>query len=70
MNFTKRSLSDVKFIVGGAMEEESSHQFIDAWHRAERGEVFHESHHAFESWKALVRVLIGKYMKLLRVFRR
>jgi hypothetical protein len=29
-------MSDVKFTVGGAMEEEASRKFIDAWHRARR----------------------------------
>jgi hypothetical protein len=27
-------MSDVKFTIGGAMEEEASRRFIDAWHRA------------------------------------
>jgi predicted transcriptional regulator len=63
-------MSDVKFTVGGAMEEEASRRFIDAWHRAERGESFHERHLAFESWDALSRVLTGKRMELLRYVRR
>jgi predicted transcriptional regulator len=63
-------MSDVKFTVGGAMEEEASRNFIDAWHRAERGESFHERHLAFESWDALARVLTGKRMELLRYVRR
>jgi predicted transcriptional regulator len=63
-------MSDVRFAVGGAMEDESSRQFIDAWHRAERGETFHERHLAFESWDALARVLTGKRMELLRYVRR
>ena len=63
-------MSDVKLTVGGAMEEEASRQFIDAWHRAERGESFHERHLAFESWEALARVLTGKRMELLRYVRR
>lgn len=49
----------VKFPVGGAFEDEASRQFIDAWHRAERGETFYERHHAFESWDTLSRVLTG-----------
>jgi predicted transcriptional regulator len=60
----------VKFTVGGAFEEEASRKFIDAWHRAERGETFHERHLAFESWDALSRVLTGKRMELLRYVRR
>ena len=50
-------MSDVKFTVGGAMEDEASHRFIDAWHRAERGETLHELHLAFESGDALARIL-------------
>jgi predicted transcriptional regulator len=63
-------MSDVKFTVGGAMEDDASRRFIDAWHRAERGESFHERHLAFESWDALARVLTGKRMELLRYVRR
>ena len=61
---------DVKFTVGGEFEEEASRHFIDAWHRAERGETFLERHLAFESWDALARVLTGKRMELLRYVRR
>jgi predicted transcriptional regulator len=63
-------MSDVKFTVGGAMEDEASRRFIGAWHRAERGETFQERHLAFESWDALARVLTGKRMELLRYVRR
>jgi predicted transcriptional regulator len=63
-------MRDVKFTVGGAMDEEASRRFIDAWHRAEQGETFHERHLAFESWDALSRVLTGKRMELLRYVRR
>ena len=63
-------MSDVKITVGGAIEEDSSRRFIDAWHRAESGETFHERHLAFESWDALARVLTGKRMELLRYVRR
>ena len=35
----RSSMSDVKFTVGGAMEEEASRRFIDAWRRGERGEL-------------------------------
>ncbi|MGD0859504.1 MAG: hypothetical protein ABR912_09315 [Terracidiphilus sp.] len=62
-------MSDVKFTVGGGMEDEASRRFIDAWHRAERGETFQERHLAFESWDALARVLTGKRMELLRYVR-
>jgi predicted transcriptional regulator len=63
-------MSDVKITVGGAMEEEASRRFVDAWHRAERGETFRERHLAFESWEALARVMTGKRMELLRYVRR
>jgi predicted transcriptional regulator len=63
-------MKSVKITVGGAMEDEASRQFIDAWHRAERGETFHERHQAFESWDTLARVLTGKRMELLRYVRR
>ena len=63
-------MNDVKITAGGAMEDEASRRFIDAWHRAERGETFHERHLAFESWDALARVLTGKRMELLRYVRR
>ncbi|HUE05483.1 MAG TPA: hypothetical protein VMR62_38425 [Bryobacteraceae bacterium] len=56
--------------VGGAMEEDATRRFVDAWHRAERGRTFHERHLAFESWDALARVLTGKRMELLRYVRR
>ena len=62
-------MNDVKFTVGGAVEEEASRRFIDAWHRAERGDTFHELHHAFESWKALARIFTRKCTILLRFFR-
>jgi predicted transcriptional regulator len=63
-------MSDVKITVGGALEEEASRRFVDAWHSAERGETFHRRHLAFESWDALVRILSGKRMELLRYVRR
>ena len=60
----------MKITVGGAMEEEATRRFLDAWRRAERGDSFHERHLAFESWDALARVLTGKRMELLRYVRR
>ena len=62
-------MSDVKITVGGAMEDDASRRFVDAWHRAERDETFRERHLAFESWDALARVLTGKRMELLRYVR-
>src|ERR1039457_3496544 len=63
-------MRDVKITVGGAMEDEASRRFVDAWRRAERGETFHERHLAFESWETLARILSGKRMEVLRYVRR
>ena len=63
-------MSEAKFTVGGAFEEEASKNFIDARHRAERGETFRERHLAFESWDTLARVLTNKRMELLHYVRR
>jgi predicted transcriptional regulator len=63
-------MNEVKITVGGEMEQEASRQFIDAWHRAERGHTFQERHLAFESWDALARVLSNRRMELLRYVRR
>jgi len=63
-------MSEVKITVGGSVEEDASRRFVDAWHRAEKGESFRERHLAFESWDALARVLTGKRMELLRYVRR
>jgi predicted transcriptional regulator len=62
-------MSNVKVTVGGAVERDASRRFADAWHRAERGEAFHERHIAFESWEALARALTGKRLELLRYVR-
>jgi len=51
------------------MEKDAARRFIDAWHRAENGELFHERYLAFESWDALARVLTGKRMELLSYVR-
>ncbi|MGA2588812.1 MAG: hypothetical protein ABSH32_02750 [Bryobacteraceae bacterium] len=63
-------MSDVKITVGGAMEDQAARRFVDAWHRAKRGDSFHEHHLAFESWDSLARVLTGKRMEMLRYVRR
>lgn len=59
-------MTDVKMTVGGAIEDEAARRFANAWHRAERGETFHDRHLTFESWDTLARVLTGKRMELLR----
>ena len=63
-------MSNVKITVGGTIEHDAAQRFTNAWHRAKRGETFHERHLAFESWDALARVLTGKRMELLRHVRR
>ncbi|MSO92784.1 MAG: hypothetical protein EXQ86_05210 [Rhodospirillales bacterium] len=63
-------MSNAKITVGGAIEDEASSKFVDAWHRAKRGKSFRERHLAFESWDALARVLTAKRMELLRYVRR
>lgn len=63
-------MSNVRLTVGGDIKEQTSRGFIDAWHRAERGESFHERHLAFENWSALARVLTVKRMELLSYVRR
>ena len=63
-------MTNVKIKVGGSIEDEASRRFVDAWHRAEQGEIFHERHLAFESWDALARVLTARRMELLRYVRR
>ncbi|HUI43813.1 MAG TPA: hypothetical protein VL523_17775 [Terriglobia bacterium] len=62
-------MSDVKITVGGSMEHDAARRFVDAWHRAERGETFRQRHLAFESWEALGRLLTDKRMELLRYVR-
>ncbi|MGH9415278.1 MAG: hypothetical protein ACRD01_01495 [Terriglobales bacterium] len=60
----------MKLTVGGTMQEDASRRFVNAWHRAERGETFQERHVAFQSWDALARVMTGKRMELLHYVRR
>jgi len=55
-------MSGVKITVGGPFEDEAARRFVDAWHRAERGESFRERHLTFESWDALAGVRTGKRM--------
>lgn len=63
-------MNDVKVTVGGTVEAEATRRFVDAWHRAERGETFRERALAFESWDTLTRVLTGRRMELLHYVRR
>jgi predicted transcriptional regulator len=63
-------MSDLKITVGGDVRADASRRFVDAWHRAERGEAVDERHLAFESWEALSRVLTARRLELLRYLRR
>ncbi len=62
-------MSNVKMTVGGDFEADAARAFVDAWHRAERGETFCERRLAFENWDTLARVLTGKRTELLRYVR-
>jgi predicted transcriptional regulator len=46
--------------------EAMARRFIQAWHRAERGEAVDEHHLSFESWASLVSVLTPRRLELLR----
>jgi predicted transcriptional regulator len=63
-------MSDLKITVGGDVLAEAGRRFIDAWHRAERGEDFCERHLAFENWNTLARVMTGKRAELIGYVRR
>src|SRR5260370_4896909 len=58
-------MTETKIIVGGGLEEDAV-AFLDAWHRAERGETVDQNVLAFESWEALASVLTGERYRLLR----
>lgn len=55
----------------GEPVRKAADRFIDAWERAERGEVVEpETHIAFESWAGLAAILSPKRVELLRHVRR
>lgn len=58
-------MAETKVIVGGGLQEDAS-AFLEAWHRAERGERVDENILAFESWEALATVMTGERYRLLR----
>jgi predicted transcriptional regulator len=58
-------MTDLKIIVGGSIEDDAA-AFLDAWHRAERGEQVNERVLAFESWEGLAAVMTGERYRLLR----
>ena len=55
----------MNIVVGGGIEDDAS-AFLDAWHRAERGERVRERVLAFESWEGLVQAMTGERYRLLR----
>jgi predicted transcriptional regulator len=63
-------MTELKVTVGGDFERDAADRFVEAWHRAERGEHVREHHLAFEGWDALVRVMSGKRLELLRCVHR
>ncbi len=65
-----KKTNKIRVTVGGAFEKEARDRFVNAWHRAERGEKFRERHLTFENWDTLARVLSGKRMELLRYVHR
>ena len=50
--------------------EAMAQRFVDAWHRAERGEAVDEHHLSFESWEGLAGVMTPRRLELLRHLRR
>ena len=63
-------MGDLKITVGGDVIDEARRHFVDAWHRAERGEDFFERHLAFENRNALTRVLTTARAELIGFVRR
>ncbi len=58
-------MSDVKVIVGGSLADDAA-AFVEAWHKAERGEAMANHVLAFDSWEALSSVMTGERLRLLR----
>lgn len=54
-------MADIKVHVGDTVDD-MGRRFIDAWHRAERGERMNERHLSFDSFETLARALTLKRM--------
>ena len=54
-----------KLLSGGGIEDDAA-AFLDAWHRAQRGERVSERVLAFESWEGLAPVMTGERYRMLR----
>ena len=65
-NFTKPETA-IKVHVGSL--DDMGQRFIDAWHRAERGEAVNETHVTFHDLPALLAALTPKRLDLLRYVR-
>ena len=61
-------MSDTVNVHVGSLEE-MGERFIDAWHRAERGEAVSEAHVTFHDLAALLAALTPKRLDLLRYVR-
>ncbi|MSP02218.1 MAG: hypothetical protein EXR07_14380 [Acetobacteraceae bacterium] len=61
-------MDELKVIVGGSAEDDAA-AFLEAWHRAERGEAVNERVLAFESWDGLSQVMTGERYRLPRHLR-
>ena len=53
-------------IIAGRDAQSTGAAFLDAWERAERGEVVRERVLSFESWDGLASVMTGERYRLLR----
>jgi predicted transcriptional regulator len=58
-------MSDLKIHVGERRDAMGA-RFINAWHRAERGETVGERHLSFDSFETMTRILTPKRLALLR----
>lgn len=58
-------MSDMKIHVGDSLDD-MGRRFVDAWRRAEAGDVATERHLSFDSFETLTRVLTPKRLQLLR----
>jgi predicted transcriptional regulator len=58
-------MTDLKATAGSSLAEDAA-AFVDAWHKAERGEQVADHVLAFESWEGLAKVLTGERVRLLR----
>ncbi|MDR3515549.1 MAG: hypothetical protein P4M00_07025 [Azospirillaceae bacterium] len=61
-------MSDTAKVHVGTLED-MGQRFIDAWHRAERGETVSETHVTFHDLPALLATLTPKRLDLLRYVR-